>query len=103
MNFREATESLCAGVSHEELAKALGVSIATIRQARLREGANARRAPPVSWRQAVVRLAECRIIEYERLISALAAEAGQTAERRSRRSVNPDSYRRAKNGGSSAI
>lgn len=46
MGFREATESLCAGVSHEELAKALGVSVATIRQARLRPDAAAHRPSP---------------------------------------------------------
>ena len=35
MNFREATDGLFSRVSHEDLARALGVSVASIRQARL--------------------------------------------------------------------
>jgi transposase len=46
MDFREATEYLYAGVSPQELAKALGVSVATVRQARLRPDAKAHRSPP---------------------------------------------------------
>jgi transposase len=71
MDFREATESLCAGLSHEELAKELGVSVATIRQARLRPEAKAHRSPPDNWREAVRRLAEQRASQYQRLISEL--------------------------------
>jgi transposase len=71
MNFREATESLCAGISHEELAKALGVSIATVRQARLRPDAKAHRSPPDNWREGVRRLAEQRASQYLRLMSQL--------------------------------
>lgn len=71
MDFREATESLCTGVSHEELAKALGVSVATVRQARLRPEAKAHRSPPGHWKIAVRRLAEERLSQYRHLLDSL--------------------------------
>jgi hypothetical protein len=71
MDFREATENLCIGVSHEELAKALGVSVATIRQARLRPDAKAHRSPPGDWKAAVIRLAEKRASLYRQLAETL--------------------------------
>jgi transposase len=71
MDFREATEDLCNGVSHEELAKALGVSIATVRQARLRPGAKAHRSPPGHWKAAVIRLAEQQIMRHRQLIESV--------------------------------
>jgi hypothetical protein len=71
MDFREATESLCAGVPHEDLAKALGVSVATVRQARLKSDAKAHRSPPSDWQAAVIRLAEERLSKYRELIDAL--------------------------------
>ncbi len=78
MDFREATESLCAGISHEELAKALGVSVATIRQARLRPDAAAHRSPPANWKDAVIRLAEERERRYRHLLERLRASDGPT-------------------------
>jgi hypothetical protein len=74
MNFREATDSLFSRVDHEELAKVLGVSVAAIRQARLRPDASAHRPPPAKWRQAVLRLARERAGHYQRLAGKLAAE-----------------------------
>jgi NADH/NAD ratio-sensing transcriptional regulator Rex len=71
MDFKEATESLCAGISHEELAAALGVSIATVRQARLRPSAKAHRSAPSDWKIAVARLAAKRVSQYNRLIEKL--------------------------------
>lgn len=35
MDFKEATDALCGGVTHAELAKAMGVLLPTVRQARL--------------------------------------------------------------------
>lgn len=58
MDFRKATDALFAPISHAELAKTLGVSVALIRQARLNPGASAHRSPPVGWEKAVARLAE---------------------------------------------
>lgn len=71
MDFKEATENLCAGVSHEELAATLGVSVATIRQARLRPDAKAHRSPPTNWERAVIKLAEQRMQQYRHLIETV--------------------------------
>jgi hypothetical protein len=79
MDFKHATDGLFDRVGHEDLAKALGVSIATIRQARLSPDAAAHRSPPGEWEQAVIRLAEARVWHYRRLIEKLrtGAQAGQ--------------------------
>jgi hypothetical protein len=69
MDFRKATDDLCEPVSHEELARALGVSVATVRQARLRSNAKAHRSPPPHWEDAVVKIAENRIRHLHHLIS----------------------------------
>jgi hypothetical protein len=71
MTFREAVDALCASLSHEDVAKALGVSLQTVRQARLREDSDAFRAPPKNWKAAIIRLAEGRATYYRRLIERL--------------------------------
>jgi hypothetical protein len=71
MNFREAVDALCASLSHEDVAKALGVSLQTVRQARLREDSRAFRTPPKNWERALTRLAENRVAYYRRLIEKL--------------------------------
>jgi hypothetical protein len=74
MEFKGATDALFAGVSHEDLARTLGVSVATIRQARLRAGTKAHRSPPEKWEQGVIRLASEQIEHYRSLISDLTAD-----------------------------
>jgi len=71
MNFRKATDGLFDRVSHGDLAKTLGVSVATIRQARLQSEASAYRSPPGYWREAVIRMAEERVWHYRSLIQLL--------------------------------
>jgi hypothetical protein len=71
MNFREAVDALCVSLTHEDVAKALGVSLQTIRQARLREDSVAFRAPPKNWKAAIIRLAEGRASYYRRLIEKM--------------------------------
>jgi len=71
MNFRKITDALFASVGHQDLAKALGVSVASIRQARLDEGAQAHRTPPKGWEKAVRKLAEDRVRHYQRLAEQL--------------------------------
>jgi hypothetical protein len=83
MDFREATDGLFSRVDHEDLAKALGVSVASIRQARLKSDANAHRAPPEDWRHAVIRLAEERVWHYRRLIEALRNGLSSSRQERS--------------------
>jgi hypothetical protein len=71
MQFKEATDELFLGINHDELAASLGVSIASIRQARLQSSAKAHRRPPDNWEGALVGLAEQRIRHYRRLIEKL--------------------------------
>ncbi|MGC1780560.1 MAG: hypothetical protein WBB34_21705 [Xanthobacteraceae bacterium] len=71
MNFKEATDGLFDRISHEELADALGVSVALIRQSRLNQAANAYRNPPQNWQSAVVRLAEKRIMGLNAVIKGV--------------------------------
>ncbi len=68
MSFKEATDILFEHADHAELAKALGVSVASVRQARLNPDAKAHRAPPKEWSYAVIRLAEQQIMRSRSLI-----------------------------------
>jgi hypothetical protein len=77
MDFKEATDGLFDRISHEDLADALGISVASIRQSRLPEQAKAYRTPPKYWKGAVIRLAERRIMHYRQLIDQLRKGAGQ--------------------------
>ncbi len=69
--FRKITDELFAGVSHEELAEALGCSVATIRQARLASTAKAHRNPPEGWERAILKVAEGRAAHFGRLVAKL--------------------------------
>ena len=71
MKFKEATDLLFSTVSHAELAEALGVSVASIRQARLAPNAKAFREPPKGWEPEVYALAKKRIAQYELLAAKL--------------------------------
>jgi hypothetical protein len=71
MNFKEATDGLFSRVDHEELASLLGISVASVRQARLAETAKAHRNPPDKWEDAVIRLAEQRVFHYRQLIEQI--------------------------------
>jgi hypothetical protein len=74
MNFREATDLLFSQIDHGALAEKLRVSIASIRQARLKPDALAHRAPPREWEHAVVILAEQQIDRYQKLADTLRKE-----------------------------
>ena len=71
MSFKRASDSLFERVSHAELAGALNVSVATVRQARLKRSANAYREPPKDRRTAVALLARQRIAQLRKLIATL--------------------------------
>jgi hypothetical protein len=71
MKFREAVDALCASLSHQDVAKALGVSLQTIRQARMKEDSKSFREPPKNWERALIRLAENRIAYYRKLVERL--------------------------------
>jgi hypothetical protein len=70
-DFRKATDGLFAVVSHQELAEALGCSVATVRQARLDPSAKAHRKPPEGWEMVVAKLAEGRAGALGRLAAKL--------------------------------
>jgi hypothetical protein len=71
MDFREATDGLFDRIDHAELARALGVSVASVRQARLKPSAGAHRSPPQDWQPAIIQLAEQRRRHYDALIARL--------------------------------
>lgn len=57
MDYREATDQLMARTTLEELAAELGVSVQTMKQARLAPTAAGHRSPPPGWEAAVARVA----------------------------------------------
>jgi hypothetical protein len=71
MNFREVLDRLCANLGHNEVAKALGISVQAIRQARMRPESSGFRAPPKDWENVAIRLAEERVWQYRKLIEQI--------------------------------
>lgn len=71
MNFKAATDALLARVTQDELADALGVSLPSVRQARIDENSTGFRNPPEGWERAVKTLAERQIRHYRKLVSQL--------------------------------
>lgn len=71
MEFKAATDILLDRITHEDLASELGVSVASVRQARLNNQALAYRSAPPEWERAVQALAERRIRKLQVLLGAL--------------------------------
>ena len=71
MNFKEATDGLFNRIDHAKLAEALGVSIASIRQARLSPSAKAHREAPPGWKNVILKLAKRQASQYQRLVERL--------------------------------
>jgi hypothetical protein len=71
ISFRSATDELLAVFTHDELAQALGCSVATVRQARRAEGTVSYRSPPKSWEATVAKLAEQKAERLRRLAAKL--------------------------------
>lgn len=71
ISFQQATDMLFDPVTHQDLARALRISIASIRQARLNTQARAHRPPPKGWENAVTDLARARLDHYNRLLELL--------------------------------
>lgn len=70
-DFKKATDELLAGVDHPKLAKKLGCSVATVRQARLDPNAKAHRNAPEGWQRRVAEMAEQEANRLMRLAKAL--------------------------------
>jgi len=71
MDFKKATEELMAGMTRGEIADALGVSEASVRQARLDDAAKAHRNPPEGWEPKVAKLARAKSERLARLAERL--------------------------------
>lgn len=74
MNFKETIDALCETMDHRAVAEALGVSVQTIRQARMQPGSKAFRAPPRDWKDIAIRLAEERVWHYRKLIEDIRSD-----------------------------
>jgi len=83
MNFKNATDRLFSRIDHPDLARALGVSVASIRQARLKPNAKAHRSPPPDWQNALLRLAEERVRHFRELVEEIrgSSQNEQTSRR----------------------
>lgn len=57
MDFKEATDRLADCVTHQEVADAAGVTLQTIRQARLDPSNANYRSPPQDWQRILAKLA----------------------------------------------
>ena len=71
MDFRKATDELLAGISHQDLAEALGVSVASVRQARLDPSAKAHRNAPDGWERVVSQMSKKQAARLQRLAERL--------------------------------
>ena len=69
-DFRTVTDKL--GLDAASLAKALGVSVQSVRQMRADPDSAAYRSPPKAWRQITSRLAKARALELLKMASELA-------------------------------
>lgn len=74
MDFREATRRLKDSPQDTQLAQALGVTVQSVRQARLPDDQPGHRSPPDDWRTVVARMAQERIEELRALIHTLENE-----------------------------
>ena len=71
VTFADATDILVGGVNHETIAEAAGVSVQSIRQARLDPKNPNYRSPPRGWQDSLARLALARSDELKALAKDL--------------------------------
>jgi hypothetical protein len=84
MDFKKVTDALMECITTDDLAKALGVSVSLVRQARVRDGALCHRNPPKNWEPVVLQLAKQKAEYFTRLAERLSDET-YTRSRPSRR------------------
>lgn len=60
MDFKTATDRVAGCITHVEIAEAAGVSLQTIRQARMDPDSPSYRNPPAGWQGVLARLARRR-------------------------------------------
>lgn len=71
MDFKTATDQVAGCISHAEIAEAAGVSIQTIRQARMDQESSSYRNPPVRWKAVLADLARKRARDLESFAHSL--------------------------------
>ena len=71
VDFIAATDALLAKTKPEDLAEAIGCSVASVKQARMTEGGG-RRSPPPGWEAGVARLARQKAAQLQKLADRLA-------------------------------
>ena len=74
MDFKKATDDLLTSLSAADLAKEIGCSEQSVKQARMKEGTANRRAPPPEWESAALRLARRQIAHFTKLAEKLATK-----------------------------
>ena len=82
MNFRSATDVLGYCISHNEMAKAMGVVRNSVARARLSPRSRNVRTPPAAWEKAIAKLARERAGELVKLAEELEGGAWPTRETR---------------------
>jgi hypothetical protein len=73
MDFRTATDRVAGCITHAEIAEACGVSIQSIRQARMHSSSPSYRNPPSGWEDVLARLARERARELMQAAEELEA------------------------------
>lgn len=74
MDFKTATDRVAGCISHAEIAEAAGVSVQTIRQARLDPSAPGHRPPPAGWESILAQLAQDRSSQLSEFAEILKAK-----------------------------
>jgi hypothetical protein len=77
MDFKTATDRVGGCITHGEIAEAAGVSIQTIRQARMDPESTSYRKPPPGWQGSLARLARQRSEELAALADELETNEGR--------------------------
>jgi hypothetical protein len=65
MDFKTATDRVAGCITHAEIAEACGVSIQSIRQARMDPSSPSYRTPPAGWEGVLARLVAGRARELQ--------------------------------------
>lgn len=74
MDFKTATDRVAGCISHAEIAEAAGVSIQTIRQARMDPTSSSYRNPPAGWQGVLALLLRERARELQEVADVLSDE-----------------------------
>ena len=76
MDFKTACDHLTICPTHDDIARAAGTGVQTVRQARLNPLATGYRSPPENWERAIAKLARERAGELVKLAEEREGWAG---------------------------